>query len=64
MMPMMNPYMMPNAGAMLPGVPPGAPGPPGASLPSTVPPNVPMPNMTAVMEIQMLGATVQQPRAV
>lgn len=45
MMPMMNPYMMPNV----------MPGMPGATLPSTVPPTVAMPNMTAVMEIQNLG---------
>ena len=56
MMPMMNPYMMPPLGAGIPGMPGGT-----AGVPSTAPPNVAMPNMTAVMEIQNLGVCVVFP---
>ena len=48
MPPMMNPYMMPPImGGMLPGM--------TGAVPSSAPPSVAMPNMTAVMEIQNLG---------
>ncbi|CAL1159052.1 unnamed protein product [Cladocopium goreaui] len=57
MMPMMNPYMMPPLGAGIPGMPGGT-----AGVPSTAPPNVAMPNMTAVMEIQNLGVRRVSPQ--
>ena len=57
MMPMMNPYMMPPLGAGIPGMPGGT-----AGVPSTAPPNVAMPNMTAVMEIQNLGVRRVPPK--